>query len=160
MARWFIISSLLCAFITTIDTWLIGTIQHSVRDYRRVNTDLLTLSPFFLVVISLAIVMILFNVPKGIYVVGLLIFPFLFFNSIFLIAGAFPSVKVLHDLTLLKVSIISGVIFSISQIYIHWKNLESLPHTPVLFSGIAVYSIFIVPSIWNYFTRLFTKQNR
>lgn len=139
LLRWFIVACLLCAFITTIDTWLIGIAQHARRFRRGISVEILNISPFFAVFVSVAVAAMLSN--RGVFVTGLLIFPFLFFNWVFLAAGVFPNVKAFQNRFILLTAIGAGVLMTVAQVILKWDHLEVFPHSSIFYSCLTVYGV-------------------
>lgn len=85
VGRQFAVAGFLCIFITTIDTWLIGTVQHALGSDRR-RAGYARLFPFVFSIGALILGALLPN--EFILPFGLLIFPFYFFNPILFISEA------------------------------------------------------------------------
>jgi len=139
-ALWFVIASVLCVFVTTIDTWLIGTMQHLRLLKLKHATELISLTPFVIVLASVAISTLVRD--KIILVVGLFVFPFLFFNMLCFLLQVFPSIKRDHSWIDVSVALLSGILLTATLIWLNFETLEEVPYAVILYSGVAVLAVF------------------
>lgn len=144
IALWFVISAMICAFVTTVDTWLIGIMQHLASVVRVRREDVVIVSPYVMVLVGAIGATALHG--KLFLAIGLYVWPYLFFNTLFFIIEVFPSVKCVvlpwHVILCLAV----GFFITTVMVATNWsqEQLERIPDSVILLSAIGIYTTFAV----------------
>lgn len=89
--HWLVAAAFLCVFITTVDTWLIGVVQHSAAMFRPTgrSSGVLIGIPFAFALGAAALSNVVSG--EGIYILGLFVFPFLYMNVLLFCGQVWPA---------------------------------------------------------------------
>lgn len=136
IALWFVVAGFICIFITTIDTWLIGIMQHLNRKTKR-EIDLIIFLPYLIILSSLITASLL--PQRGILVIGLFLFPFMFFNTIIFITVFSKRVNDILNITSIRNLLFIGTLTTLLLIFIYWSDLENKAYLVIFLSFITMY---------------------
>lgn len=144
IALWLVIAAMICAFITTVDTWLIGIMQHLASTVRVRRDDIVIISPYAMVLIGAIGATMLSG--KLFLAVGLYLFPYLFFNTLFFLCEVFPSLKRFTGPWQLMGCLFIGFLITTGMIATNWSDQElvKVPDSVILFSALGIYTVFFI----------------
>lgn len=119
MSVWYFVAAFVCIFITTIDTWLIGIMQHNVRREHVRNPYRVFILPYiFAVVAALAAYCV---TAKEILLIGIITFQFLFFNHIWIISTILRKPK--YTTNWLYGTLATGLLATVIMVFCFWDEL-------------------------------------
>ncbi len=127
LSKWLIAAAFLCVFITTIDTWLIGLLQY-VKDNRRFQDAKSSMALLFGASIGAVGVSSLMS-GKVVYISGLFLFPFLYFNAFLFFGKLRESWRIPGAGRRYQFGWASGMLATAISIALNWHQSEALaPH--------------------------------
>lgn len=143
---WFALGAFLSVFLTTINTWMIGYLQHvSIYKNRKPKLYRLLSNPIYLIVL---VTLLGFMVSSKILLyVGLFWFPLGFINILLFLRAAFPRMKNICSTRLLLVAAIAGI-FSTGLTEIIWTScLQENAYLVILLSYVSILTI-LTPTVF------------
>ncbi|MEM7246833.1 MAG: hypothetical protein AAF533_15885 [Acidobacteriota bacterium] len=140
---WLVVSGFLCMFITTIDTWLVGLMQH-FRGNRRVAE--LRLLPYLVSGACLMVALCLHS--KHVLLVGLITFPFLFYDCLLLVLVTTTAEAAQRWARFAKVGLGAGLLAYAGSCWFFRADLEANAYLVILYCAIAVALGVLIPFLF------------
>ncbi len=144
LVMWFLVASFLCVFITTVDTWLIGIMQHTYRHIKR--NELVLLMPFATIILTLSFAFFM-NQEKRL-IVGLFLFPILFCSTFTFVLIISPHYKNEVGFNTLFLYFLLSEASTLGLILLWNQKLEEMAYAIILIpAGLLFLLFFVTPAI-------------
>jgi len=142
LGRIFIVCSFLAMFVTTIDTWLIGIAQHVSRFRRKKRGSALILWVFTASIMAVSLSSLMDG--RAIFMIGLHLFPFIYFNSLLFLVNVFDFFEKDRMSGVLITGLIVGLVVTFFQITSYGSRAEEHAPDIIFWAMIAQISTFSV----------------
>lgn len=144
LLMWFLVGSFLCVFVTTVDTWLIGIMQHTYTHFKR--NEFVLLMPFIAVLFSLAISF--FMDQEKILIVGLFLFPCLFLSALVFVMIISSNYKEKVGFQNLFYYFLFSQTVTL-QLILYWnQELEKMAYAIILIPALLMLGMFFVTPVF------------
>jgi hypothetical protein len=120
---WWLIGGGICIFITSVDTWLIGILQHHIFFVKTYEHKDISLYPYWIIFVS---ILVAISINYDIFIViGLYGSLLAHFNTIVIISSIIKIKKSIDMKRVFKIYFAVGAIFTLIETIFYWPNLES-----------------------------------
>jgi hypothetical protein len=139
-----LVATIFCAFVTTINTWLMTIMQHLGNAFGYRNVNAVTMAPFAVMLIVLFGAAFLKD--DLMLPVGLTVFPFAFFATLLYFGAIFPVLRPLLASPAMS-GLVVGETVTWVMVYWNWRSLEAWSGHIMLASAAGVYLTFLLVAV-------------
>lgn len=145
LARWYVFAPIICIFITTIDTWLVGFMQHFCIIVKNGRQLKYSIWPFILVLIGITIGSTLSS--HAVLAFGFFVFPFLYLNPIICELVISPRLRSLGGEKIAILSFCVGCAVNLLMVCKNFENLEVKAPEIIFWPAASMYLTFILLAV-------------